>query len=150
METNVYMNSNNVIDMSCIQSIGQDVKFNTQESSYCYAWWKSSSTTTAERIDGISGYRVTNTGDNNNDDDDDEQQPNRISEVATISLQRQLCSLLFPTMKKNEKCNSLKEYTSWKEQVSPDYEQFKEHLLTKHPVFCQWKRRRYHFFNTNK
>ena len=157
METNVYMNSNNVIDMSCIQSIGQDVKFNSQESSYCYAWWRSYSptittTTTAERIDGLSGYRVTNNSNHNDDENDDEnkQQPELISEVATISLQQQVCSLLFPTMKTYKICNSLEEYASWKEQISPEYEQFKEHLLTKHPVFCQWKRRRYHFLHTNK
>lgn len=145
---------------------GQDVRFHNTLS---WAWWPSITLgddcaeqpqLSFECIDGISGLAVTF------EDTKTLCSPKHNGEAARVST----LSLLILHMKIQELCGltkepgtvttedgnmqkqsssrdarnlpmTLRDLRAYKKQASPEYEAEKHELLTKHPVFRQWKRR---------
>ena len=146
---------------------GQDVRFHNSMS---WAWWPYIESTTtddggsqpsAECIDGATGLALvfeTNSTIFESSQKEPKQLVSRVSTAALLDLHTRIKELLDATTKagtssagENMRDNdtpgpqnipeTLADLRAYKKEVSPDYETHKQELLTKHPLFRQWKRR---------
>jgi Adenosine-deaminase (editase) domain len=166
MGTAVYMDDGGVIEMAIPgdRVEGQDVRFH---SSLSWAWWPSimhdkdptstdqegTSRSTAECIDGATGFAVSGTlvraelGDTLSIGHGDETlvSVSRISTAALLDLYIRVMSTLESESKaavtSKARPSSLLGLREFKKHVSPEYEAQKNDLLTKHPLLRHWKRR---------
>ena len=174
MGTSVYMDDAGVIDMSNKddkQQTGQDVRFH---STLSWAWWPALSVNgqEAECIDGATGWAILPRQLESEHDDDERTDTNvyddtnrttrsMVSTASLLDLYIEIDQLIQQWALAARSDNSgasamevevdttivprtLTELRSLKKQVSRPYEDAKEHLLTKHHVLRQWKRRENH------
>jgi Adenosine-deaminase (editase) domain len=146
--TDVYMDVTGMIEMPSSLSTGkaeegQDVRFH---SSMCWAWWPGLET--AEAINGTTGYAMRDDSHNSNQDNNvvngrNSTSLSRVSTASLVNLFLQAHDLVESDglKKATPPPVTLSELRAFKHRISPVYENAKELLLTKHPVFRQWKRR---------
>lgn len=159
MGTSVYMDDDGVIDMSAnakatAAATGQDVRFH---STLSWVWW-SGLVGVAECIDGATGWTVlpdTTGGEAEGDrcnvshgdrGGDSNKKRSRVSTAALLELHLEIDPANSQPTAASAKIvpRTLSELRIFKKQTSPAYENAKEQLLTRHPVFRQWKRREKH------
>jgi hypothetical protein len=134
----MYMDETGVVETNA-NVAGQDVRFH---SSFSWAWWPNSETG-VECIDGATGFL------SENDDDDDDSQEKHSSLLCTQSLVALFLEAYHvaqggekPTMVTPiDSPRSLVNLRQLKTRLSPEHENFKEQILTKHRVLRQWRRR---------
>lgn len=146
--TGVYMDERGVIDMSSstASTAGNDVRFHSSKS---WAWWPGLED--AECIDGSTGLLLRQSSST------DESSHSLISTAALVSIACQIQALsqaassnlpdadtvtddaLLGTLV--NPTQSLRSLRQFKQQHSPEYEEMKEVLLTRHSVLRLWKRR---------
>lgn len=161
MGTAVYMDDTGFIDMTVPNNPGQDVRFYSSKS---WASWLISKEHVVECIDGSIGFAVY--GDNSLMEQDTSL-PIRIggmprqSQISTLALVESFLEIKrigrqssqpssltdetdsnrFLTEPMSIVPATLPELRSLKSTVSARYETVKMNLLTKHPVFRDWRRR---------
>jgi Adenosine-deaminase (editase) domain len=167
MGTAVYMDDGGVIEMTAQgdRVEGQDVRFH---STLSWAWWPSithdngptsadevgTSYSTAECIDGATGLAVSGVistaelGASLTKRHGEAVLVSRISTAALLDLYIRVMSRVASESNAAiiniARPNSLLDLREFKKKVSPEYEAQKNDLLTKHPLFCHWKRREHH------
>lgn len=145
---------------------GQDVRFHN---SLSWAWWPSinleengsnEKQLSVECIDGATGWAVALENEETPGSPRQEHSASRLSTLSlfglylkiqeSIALKRNSRSVDFKDPKFREisrkyVCHNLPMTLTilrdYKRRMSPEYEAEKLELLTKHPLFCQWKRR---------
>ena len=131
--------------MSGCKLIGQDVRFH---SNLVWAWWPDTQENNKpECLNGSTG--LLHDYDNNNKI----ELSSSTSLISTISICKLIFHDLLPIMIPNiyddisylynAEQITLVQLCKWKNDLSPNYENAKKHLLTKHCVFKYWSRRRY-------
>ena len=139
MGTSVYIDEEGVLDMSGDRTTGQDFRF---ESNLC--WVMAGNWETAECIDGKTGFACVF------DPTCEDLMPighgskRGVSKISTAALTEQFASvaeLSGSKLELNIPTFSLAALRGVKLTVSPEYENAKEDLISKHRVFRQWARR---------
>ncbi|CAB9525304.1 stranded RNA-specific editase B2 [Seminavis robusta] len=169
MGTSVYMDDSGVIETPSpeknesngdnMRVEGQDVRFH---STLSWAWWpfieydnsfplgyqQKNGEVVAECIDGATGLVAVVTSHSEQEGvDTSSSEPflSRVSTVALVDLYCQVAAAMVRDECKNtsklSRPKTLVDLRAFKRQTSPVYEAQKEELLTKHPLFRQWKRR---------
>jgi hypothetical protein len=155
--TGVYMDETGVIDMSEARAAGNDVRFHSSKS---WAWWPGLKD--AECIDGSTGMLLSRQsslpGRMNPNSTSVDPGPSLISTTALVRLSCQIRELAVSEATTSnhpdaesrngatlatrvDPAVSLLTLRLFKQELSPEYEQAKEVLLTRHPVLRFWKRR---------
>lgn len=144
MGTAVYMDESGVVETSS-DVRGQDVRFHSSTS---WCWWpfleQEAYTGYVEQIDGSSGYVWKCT-----EDSDSTDETTTTSRVSTESLTKLFLDahLLAQGMENHGTVTcecpfaTLEKLRTLKRELSSFYETAKDDLLSKHPVFRQWRRR---------
>jgi hypothetical protein len=139
MGTSVYIDEEGVLDMSGDRTTGQDFRF---ESNLC--WVMAGNWETAECIDGKTGFACVF------DPTCEDLMPighgskRGVSKISTAALTEQFASvaeLSGSKLELNIPTFSLAALRGVKLTVSPEHENAKEDLISKHRVFRQWARR---------
>ncbi|KAL7557073.1 hypothetical protein ACA910_009905 [Epithemia clementina (nom. ined.)] len=133
---------------------GEDVRFH---SSFCWVWWYGislSSSNQAEAIDGSTGYRVAETLPQHGKVEANHRtttSDSNFGDRSTVCTQELVKAFLDISTALKEDHNqdsvgppprTLSELLEFKSRESPFYQEAKNLLHTKHPIFRQWKRRK--------
>lgn len=138
MGTAVYMDESGVVETN-EETLGQDVRFH---SSLTWTWWSSIETEGYsdpdesdgehiffECINGITGLLER------------DSKPSKISTYSLLQLFLRVYNLANNSDESIDNPMSLTDLMCIKRKLSPNHEEMKEAILTKHRVLKQWKRR---------
>jgi hypothetical protein len=138
MGTSVYVDELGTVSMKDMCENGQDVRF---ISPLCWAWWPSIGKL-AECLDGNLGVAVRDPAvmsmpESESSCVDRRHNVSQVSTASLLQLYHQVTGKGFDV----SVLSGLACFCAFKREISPDYESFKDALLSEHKTLGAWQRR---------